>query len=112
MRVRQKFWKGGNKVRKGKNLKSSSIRRGEELTRENDIEGRWKMYFVKLLNGGEIMEVGGDVSRERTKENARVVREVVKEGKMSALKKIKGRKASGIDRILVEILKNRGIKHN
>ena len=30
---------------------------GEELIRKNDIEGRWKNYFVKLLNGDEIGQV-------------------------------------------------------
>ena len=33
---------------------------GEELTRENDTEGRWKEYFVQLLNSDEIREEGGD----------------------------------------------------
>ena len=37
---------------------------GEELTQENNIEGRWKEYFVQLLNGDEIREVG-DVRGER-----------------------------------------------
>ena len=32
---------------------------GEELTQENDIKDRWKEYFVQLLNGDEIREVGG-----------------------------------------------------
>ena len=32
---------------------------GEELTWENDIEGRWKEYFVQLLNGDEIKEIRG-----------------------------------------------------
>ena len=36
---------------------------GEELTLENDIEGRWKEYFVQLWNGDEIREVGGDIRR-------------------------------------------------
>ena len=36
---------------------------GEELTQENDIEGRWKEYFVQLLNGDEIREVGADIWR-------------------------------------------------
>ena len=31
----------------------------EELTRENDTEGRWREYFIQMLNGGEISEVGG-----------------------------------------------------
>ena len=52
---------------------------GEELTRENDIEGRWKEYFVQLLNGDEIREVGGDIRRKRIGKNERVVREVVRE---------------------------------
>ena len=31
---------------------------GEGLTQKNEIEGRWKEYFVQLLNGDEIREVG------------------------------------------------------
>ena len=38
---------------------------GEELTRGNDAEVGWRKYFVQLLNGGEINEVGGGVKRER-----------------------------------------------
>ena len=34
---------------------------GEGLTRENDIEVRWREYFVQLLNGNKIVrkELGG-----------------------------------------------------
>ena len=32
----------------------------EELTQENDIEGRRKEYLVQLLNIDEISAVGGD----------------------------------------------------
>ena len=49
---------------------------GEDLTRENDREGRWKEYFVQLLNGDEIREVGVGVWRERIGEYERVVRKV------------------------------------
>ena len=42
---------------------------GEELTEENDIEGRRKEYFVQLANVDEIREVGGDIKRERIGEN-------------------------------------------
>ena len=38
---------------------------GEKLTVENDIEGRWREYFVQLLNGDEISEVGKDVRKGR-----------------------------------------------
>ena len=47
---------------------------GEELTRENDTEGRWKEYFVQVLNSDEISEVRGDIRRERIGENERAVR--------------------------------------
>ena len=43
LKVRRKnFLKGVNEVRKGESLRVSSVRNsmGEELTRENDIEGR------------------------------------------------------------------------
>ena len=38
---------------------------GEDLTREKNTEGRWREYFVNLLNGDEISEVGGNVRRAR-----------------------------------------------
>ena len=41
---------------------------GDELTRENDIEGRWKEYFVQLLNGDKIREVGVEGCKERMRE--------------------------------------------
>ena len=78
---------------------------GEELTRENEIEGRCKEYFVHLLNGDEIREVGGDRRKERIRENEREVREVVREEIKCALKKMKGGKVAGMYGILVEILK-------
>ena len=34
-------------------------------SKENDIKGRWKEYFVQLLNSDEIREVGGDIRGER-----------------------------------------------
>ena len=46
---------------------------GEELTRENDIEGRWKEYFVQVLNGDEIREAEGNVRRARIEENEKVL---------------------------------------
>ena len=68
---------------------------GKELTRENDTEDdRWKEYFIQLLNGDEIREVGGDIKRERIEGNERV---------------IKGGKAAGMDGIVVEMLKSGGI---
>ena len=62
---KKNFWKGVNEVRKGGSLRPLSMRSstGEELTQENDIEARWKEYFVQLLNSDEIREVGGDVRR-------------------------------------------------
>ena len=53
------YWKGVNGVRKEESLRPLSISNsmGEELTLENDIEGRWKEYFVQLLNGDEIKEI-------------------------------------------------------
>ena len=82
---------------------------GEELTCENDIEGRWKEYFVQLQNGDEIREVGGDIRKDRIGENERVVREMVREEIMVTLKNMKGGKAVGMDGIVVEMLKNGGI---
>ena len=41
---KKKNWKGVNEVRKGESLRPLSMRSsmGEEVTRENDIEVRWK----------------------------------------------------------------------
>ena len=82
---------------------------GEELTRENDIEGRCKECFVRLLNGDEIREVGGDIRRERVRENEREVREVVREEIMVVLNVMKGGIAAVMDGIVVEMLKKGGI---
>ena len=74
---------------------------GEELTWENDTEGRWKEYFVQRLNWDE--------RRERIGENGKVVMEVVREEIIGALKKMKGSKAADMDDIGMDILKSRGI---
>ena len=62
---------------------------GEELIRENDTEIRWKEHYVLLLNDDKISEVG--FGRERIGGNEIIVRKVVKEEIMGALKKMKGR---------------------
>ena len=49
------LWMGINEVR-------NSI--GEELSSENNIESRWKEYFVQLLNGDELSEVGFERMKE------------------------------------------------
>ena len=36
---------------------------GEELTRENDVEVRWREYFAQVLIGDKMNEVGGAVQR-------------------------------------------------
>ena len=51
----------------------------EELTRENDTEGRWRKHVVQLLNGDEISEVEGDIRRVRIGGKESVIREVVRE---------------------------------
>ena len=61
------------------------------------------------MDGGEIREVGGDVMNGTIGENERVVRKVVKEEIMGALKKMKNGRAAGMDGIVVGILKNGGI---
>ena len=58
---------------------------GEELIRENGIEGRWKEYLVQLWNGDQIREVGGDIIMERIGENERIVREMVREELMGTV---------------------------
>ena len=104
---KKNVWKGVNEVRKGESVRPLSIRNsmGEELTQESDIEGRWKEYFVQLLNGDEIKEVGGDKRWERITEIERVVRGVVREEIRGARKKMKCGKAAGVDGIVVEMLK-------
>ena len=101
--IKTKFWKRVKEVTKGDSLRFSPVRNsmGEELTRENDVEVRWKKYFVWVLNGDKINEVGGD---DRGTE--RVVRKVVREEIIGGLKKIKEGKAAGMDIIVVEMLKN------
>ena len=59
-----------------------------------------------MLIGEEIREVGRDVRRASIGQNERVVREVLGKEIMSTLKKMKGGKATGMDGIVVEILKN------
>ena len=81
---------------------------GGELTRENDNEGRWKEYFVQLLNGDEIREIGGHVRSETIGYNERVV-EMLREQIIVTLKNIKGGKAVFMDGIVEEMLKNGGI---
>ena len=76
------------------------------LTQENNIEGRWKEYFLQLLNGDKIKEVGGDIRRERIGENERVVKRVVREEIIGARKKVKGGKSAAMDGTVVEMLKN------
>ena len=100
---KKKFWKGVNEVRMGESLRSLSMRNsmGEGLAQENDSEGRWKEYFVQLLSGDEITEVGRDVRRERIEQKERVVREVVREEIMGAIKKMKGGEAVGTEGIAV-----------
>ena len=47
LKIRRKnIWKGVNEVRKRESLRVSSVRNsmGEELTRENDIEGTLRVF--------------------------------------------------------------------
>ena len=65
----------------------------------------WYVVLTQLLNGDEIWEVGGDIRRERIGENKRVVKGLVREEIMGALKKMKGSKVTDMDGIVVEMLK-------
>ena len=66
MDKKKKIWKEYIKSERGERLRSLSMRNfmGEELTQENDNEGRWKKYCPALLNSDEIREIGGHVRRE------------------------------------------------
>ena len=77
-------------------LKLSSVRTSisEELTRDHDIEVIWREYFVDMLNCDEVNEVGGDARRARIGEKERIIRKVVLEEIMGALKKIKSGKTN------------------
>ena len=77
---------------------------GEELTWGNELRVDGE-YFVQLLNGDEISEVGGDIRRESIGENERVV---MREEIMDVIEKMKGGKAAGMDGIVIGMLKNRG----
>ena len=63
--------KAVNEVRKRKSLRVLSLRTSmdEKLTQENDDDVRWRKYFVQLLNGHEISELGGDARRGTEKSN-------------------------------------------
>ena len=69
----------------------------EELTRADDTELKWREFFVQVLNGDEISEIGGDVRKARIGENERVARKGVREKIMDALKKKQGGKAVSMD---------------
>ena len=74
---------------------------GEELTRENNNEVRQREYFVQLLKADEINEVGGNVKRTKIGGNERVVRKVMREKIIGALKETKGGKDAGMEAFLV-----------
>ena len=63
----------------------------EELTQENEIRVDGK-YFVYLLDGDKISEVGADLWRARIGENEKVGNEVIREEILGALEKKKGGK--------------------
>ena len=72
---------------------------GEELTKKNDTEVRWRGFFLQLLNGGKICKVGWYFRRAGIRGNGRVVRKEVNEI-IGALKKMKGGKVPDIDVLL------------
>ena len=80
----------------------------EELAQEDGGQVKWKEYFVQLLNGDVINEVGGGIRKRRIIENEGVVSKVVKKI-MGVLKKMKGGKLAGKDGIPVEMPENRRI---
>ena len=43
-------------------------------TWENDVEVRWREYFVQLLNVDAISEIGGNVRRIKIRGNGRIVK--------------------------------------
>ena len=61
------------------------------------------------MNGDVISERGEDVRKGRIGENERVVRNVLKEEIMCAIKRLKGGYAAVVDGIVVEMLKNRAL---
>ena len=83
-------------------MRLASVRNSmdEELSWENDIEVRWIKYFVQLLNGDEISEVG--VRRVRIGR----IKSIYKDGKV----RDNGyTKEDGMNGFVLEMLKNGGI---
>ena len=70
-----------NEVKNGEIKRVSSLRNSndEELTQKNDVEVKWREYFVQIMNGDEISEVRENVKRERTGGNEGVVGKMVRE---------------------------------
>ena len=74
MRIEKYFGRGKVKSEKGESdvvLRRHS--RKELLTRKDETGSRWRVYFVQLLNGGELREIGDceGSGNEREKERMR-----------------------------------------
>ena len=106
------FWKEVNSARrKNENLEIKiKDENGNMLTKEQQVRRRWSDYFDKLLNDSEEREaelsvLGRDGIRlQRIVESERISVEEVEK----ALKKMKSGKASGVDGVGVEMLKEGG----
>ena len=105
------FWKEGSAKRKSNDQMEMRIRDadGHMLTDGEDVVGRFRSYFDKLLNVDDGREAQlSDARIPGVKQNTRHMLEVSVEDVRKAVKKIKNGKAPGVDGITSEMLKYGG----
>lgn len=106
------FWKEVNGVRKDKEQKVNRVKdeNGVILNDKEECEARWSEYFENLLNvqderEADVMCIGrGDIVSDRVSELEKISVDEVKR----AVKKMKGGKATGLDEVYAEFLKEGG----
>ena len=109
---KKKFWEEVGRVRKGESRTEETVKDvNGRLLRGNDARKSWAEYFEELLNVQEdreadVVAVGGVQVPVMGEENER---EITIEEVKRALNKMKGGKASGLDGVRVEMLKEGGV---
>ncbi|KAI5747315.1 hypothetical protein M8J77_013428 [Diaphorina citri] len=93
-------WKATKDFTHIKQVKNSE---GIVLKREDEIKGRWKVYFETLLN-----EENPRMPTEYSEPNQGIVRDIEREEIIRALRTMKNGKATGPDEIPVEAWKSLG----
>ena len=109
---KKKFWKKVRRARKGGSRMEETVKDvNGQLLKSNKVRKRWAEHLEGLLNVQEdreadLLEVGGvQVSVMGEKNEREITREEVKR----ALNETKGRKASGMDGVRAEMLKEVGV---